>query len=138
MKTIIFFVGFLLTLNLFATNEMEGIFISKLESSQEIYELNLNITKNADGDNAYVFQLTKALDGGEKKIETSISGKFKMEKTKIILYGESIIDSKSGQTTEQESKYTGFPIRVHVRNQNNKIILVLSAFGKILKLEKQI
>lgn len=133
--------GFLFTFNLFATDEMEGTYIAKSESSKEIYELSLNVEKDESGDDAYFFHLTKAMQKEEGKNETSIIGKYKIDKKKIILYGESVTASKQNTNSDledkQESKYTGSPIRVFVRNEDNKTILVLSAFGKILKLAKQ-
>lgn len=142
MKIILILSGFLFTFNLFASDEIEGTYIAKSESSKEIYELSLNIEKADSGDDAYFFHLTKAMQKEEGKNETSIIGKYKVDKKNIILYGESVTASK--QTTnadvedKQESKYTGSPIRVFVRSEDNKTILVLSAFGKILKLAKQI
>ena len=133
--------GFLFTAGLFANEEMEGTYIAKSESTDEVYELNLNIEKDPSGEDNYYFHLTKALQKEEGKNETSIVGKYKVDKKKIILFGESITAHKQRQNPEvdskQESKYTGSPIRVHVRNEDNKTILVLSAFGKILKLAKQ-
>lgn len=141
MKTILIISGFLFAFNLFAADEMEGIYIAKSDSSKETYELSLNIEKDESGDDAYFFHLTKALQKEEGKNETSIVGKYKVDKKKIILYGESITASKQNTSADledkQESKYTGSPIRVFVRNEDNKTILVLSAFGKILKLAKQ-
>ncbi len=141
MKTIFILSGFLFALSLFATDEMEGTYIAKSDSTNEVYELSLNVEKDGAGDDAYFFHLTKALHKEEGKNETSITGKYKIDKKKIILYGESVTASKQNQSTEhedkQESKYTGSPIRVFVRNEDNKTILVLSAFGKILKLAKQ-
>lgn len=141
MKTILIISGFLFTFNLFATEEMEGTYIAKSESSKEIYELSLNVEKDESGDDAYFFHLTKAMQKEEGKNETSIIGKYKIDKKKIILYGESVTASKQNTNSDledkQESKYTGSPIRVFVRNEDNKTILVLSAFGKILKLAKQ-
>lgn len=141
MKTILIISGFLFTFNLFATDEMEGTYIAKSESSKEIYELSLNVEKDESGDDAYFFHLTKAMQKEEGKNETSIIGKYKIDKKKIILYGESVTASKQNTNSDledkQESKYTGSPIRVFVRNEDNKTILVLSAFGKILKLAKQ-
>jgi hypothetical protein len=141
VKTILIISGFLFTFNLFATDEMEGTYIAKSESSKEIYELSLNVEKDESGDDAYFFHLTKAMQKEEGKNETSIIGKYKIDKKKIILYGESVTASKQNTNSDledkQESKYTGSPIRVFVRNEDNKTILVLSAFGKILKLAKQ-
>ncbi len=141
MKTIFILSGFLFAFSLFATDEMEGTYIAKSDRTNEVYELSLNVEKDEAGDDAYFFHLTKALQKEEGKNETSITGKYKIDKKKIILYGESVTAYKQNQTTEhedkQESKYTGSPIRVFVRNEDNKTILVLSAFGKILKLAKQ-
>ena len=141
MKTIFILSGFLFAVSLFATDEMEGVYIAKSDTTKEIYELSLNIEKDEAGDDAYFFHLTKALHKEEGKNETSIAGKYKVDKKKIILYGESITASKQNQNSDledkHESKYTGSPIRVHVRSEDNKTILVLSAFGKILKLAKQ-
>lgn len=133
--------GFLFTAGLFANDEIEGTYIAKSETTDEVYELNLNVEKDSSGEDNFYFHLTRALQKEEGKNETSIAGKYKVEKKKIILYGESITAHKQSQNPEvdnkQESKYTGSPIRVHVRNEDNKTILVLSAFGKILKLAKQ-
>ncbi len=141
MKTIFILSGFLFALNLFATEEMEGIYIAKSETTNEIYELSLKVEKDGTGEDAHFFHLTKAMQREEGKNETSIVGKYKIDKKKIILYGESVTASKQNLNADhedkQESKYTGSPIRVFVRNEDNKTILVLSAFGKILKLAKQ-
>ena len=67
MKTILIISGFLFTFNLFATEEMEGTYIAKSESSKEIYELSLNVEKDESGDDAYFFHLTKAMQKEEGK-----------------------------------------------------------------------
>ncbi len=137
LKTIFILAGFLFTIGLFASDEIEGTYTAKSENTNEIYELNLNVEKDGSGEDTYYFHLTKALHQDAGKNETSITGKYKVDKKKIILYGESITAQNPVAENVQESKYTGSPIRVHVRNEDNKTILVLSAFGKILKLAKQ-
>jgi len=124
----------LFAFNLLATGEVEGTYTSKQENAKEIYELNLNIEKDDTGEDAYSFHLTKAFQEESGKNETSIIGKYKIDKKNIILYGESITDNSN---LENKQKYKGSPIRVHVRSEDNRTILVLSAFGKILKLAKQ-
>lgn len=137
IKTILILTGFLFTAGLFASDEMEGTYTAKSEGSNEIYELNLNVEKDPAGEDTYFFHLTKAMQQEAGKNETSIIGKYKVDKKKIILYGESITAQTPTEESAQESKYKGSPIRVHVRNEDNKTVLVLSAFGKILKLAKQ-
>jgi hypothetical protein len=69
----------------------------------------------------------------------TIQGKYKLDNKKIILFGEQVLENKldeNGKEEILENKYKGNPIRVHVQNRENKTILVLNAFGKILKLVK--
>ena len=84
MKTIFILSGFLFALNLFATEEMEGIYIAKSETTNEIYELSLNVEKDGTGEDAHFFHLTKAMQREEGKNETSIVGKYKIDKKKSL------------------------------------------------------
>ena len=82
MKTIFILSGFLFALNLFATEEMEGIYIAKSETTNEIYELSLNVEKDGTGEDAHFFHLTKAMQREEGKNETSIVGKIQNRQEK--------------------------------------------------------
>lgn len=134
MKKFFIIVAASIAINLYATGEVEGTYTAKSDNTKEIYELNLNIEKDEAGEDAYYFHLTKALQEESGLNETCINGKYKIDKNKIILYGESITGNTN---SDNKQKYKGNPIRVHVRNEDNKTVLVLSAFGKILKLAKQ-
>ena len=49
--------GFLFTAGLFANDEIEGTYIAKSETTDEVYELNLNVEKDSSGEDNFYFHL---------------------------------------------------------------------------------
>ena len=84
MKTIFILSGFLFALNLFATEEMEGIYIAKSETTNEIYELSLNVEKDGTGEDAHFFHLTKAMQREEKHFRLFCFKRYRQEKNHSI------------------------------------------------------
>lgn len=119
----------LIFVNICYAGSSEGKYIFA-SSNSEYYELEL------DKDS---FILKNRIQDSKKESLTTILGNYKHENKKIILTGTQEINQTILSSGEQETKekvYKGSPIRVHIQNKDEKTILVLSAFGKILKLNK--
>lgn len=124
-----FLFSFILCASILFSESNEGKYVFIL-STTEYYELELE---------KETFILKSRIQDSKKESFTTILGSYKLENKKIILTGTKEITQTILVLGEQETKekiYKGSPIRVHIQNKEEKIILVLSAFGKILKLNK--
>jgi hypothetical protein len=124
-----FLISLLILISTIHSESSEGKYVF-VPSNTEYYELELDKES---------FILKNRIQDSKKESLTTILGNYKYENKKIILTGTQEINQTILPTGEQETKekvYKGSPIRVHIQNKDEKTILVLSAFGKILKLNK--